>query len=142
VRTAFLIAAVLLVGSSALAGPIEDANAGLAALQGGDNDGAIALFTRALDSGRLHGEDQEFAYAARGQAYLNKADLSRAIADLDRARQMKPDDKDAQAALATAICKAQPAATIRGAPVGGAIFRGLLNNSLTGQPVDLTHCAA
>jgi tetratricopeptide (TPR) repeat protein len=128
--------AVALAASSARPGPVEDANAGLAALQAGDNDGAIALFDRAIASGRLRGDDLEFAYAARGEAYLNKKDLPDAIVNLDRARQMKPDDKDAQVALVTAICAAQPAALVPGQNAGrvvGRLLGGMLAAGLGGQ---------
>jgi tetratricopeptide (TPR) repeat protein len=130
--------ALVLAVSGARAGPLDDANAGLAALQSGDNDGAIALFDRALASGRLRGDDLEFAYAARGQAYLNKKDLPNAILNLDKARQMKPDDKDAQVALVLAICSAQPAGSIPGQNVGralGHLLVGGLVAGLTGQDV-------
>jgi tetratricopeptide (TPR) repeat protein len=128
--------AMALTASNAWPGPLEDANAGLAAMQSGDNDGAIALFNRALESGRLRGDDLEFAYAARGQAHLNKHDLPDAIADLDKARQMKPDDKDAQASLVVAICTAQPAALIPGQNAGkviGRLLGGAILAGLAGQ---------
>jgi Tfp pilus assembly protein PilF len=107
-----LVAAML--GAAAHAGGIDDGNAGLAALQQGDNDGAIVLFTRALGSGGLRGDDREFAYANRGVAYLNKGDLASAIADLDKARQMKPDDADTQNALIKALSTALPATILPG----------------------------
>jgi tetratricopeptide (TPR) repeat protein len=131
-----LALALGLAASAAQSGPLDDANAGLAALQSGDNDGAIALFDRALQSGRLRGDDLEFAYAARGQAYLNKRDLPDAIVDLDKARQMKPDDKDAQTSLVAAICAAQPAALIPGQNAGrviGRLLGGAITQGLTGQ---------
>lgn len=139
----------LALASTAQAGATSDANAALATLQSGDNDGAIALFTRALGEG-LRGDDREFAYAMRGQAYLNKGDFSRAIADLDKARQLKPDDNDAQTALVTAICKVQPASLIAGRSAasyanqlsgafGRALLGGLAQNlqQQTGAPVNL-----
>ena len=62
----------------------------------------------------MRGDDQEFAYAARGKAYLNKGDLPSAIVDLDKARQMKPDDNDAQNDLIVAISHVQAASMISG----------------------------
>lgn len=113
-RTFLGAVAALAMGCAAHANGIEDGNAGLKALQSGDNDGAIALFTRALNSGQLKGEDREFAYANRGAAYLNKNDLSDAIADLDRARQLKPDDAEVQDALVKAISTQLPATILPG----------------------------
>jgi tetratricopeptide (TPR) repeat protein len=126
------IVLVLALTTTARANALSDASAGLATLQSGDNDGAIALFTRALNEG-LRGDDKEFAYASRGKAYLNKADFSDAIADLDRARQMKPDDNDAQNDLIAAISQVQPANMVTGRSAssyanefGNAIARSLL----------------
>jgi tetratricopeptide (TPR) repeat protein len=110
------MAAALLIASSVHASATDDGNAGLEALNGGDYDKAISLFTRALDSGELRGDDKEFAYANRGRAYLKKGDLSSAIVDLDKARQMKPDDTDAQTDLVTALSAKLPAASIPGMP--------------------------
>jgi tetratricopeptide (TPR) repeat protein len=106
--------AALAFATSASAGGIDDGNAGLAALKSGDNDAAINLFTRALGSRDLKGDDREFAYANRGQAYLNKVDYPDAIADLDKAREMKPDDTDAQTALLTALSSELPANLVPG----------------------------
>jgi tetratricopeptide (TPR) repeat protein len=118
-----------MVPACAWADAADDGNRGLAALQQGDNDTAIMLFTRAL--GRLEGDDKEFAYANRGKAYLNKADYSSAIADLDRARQMKPDDADAQNDLIVALQYEIPADSIPGrpkqslvGPLGKALIQG------------------
>lgn len=124
-KTILLAASLLLaLSSAAKAGTAtDDANAGLNALQTGANDQAISLFTHALDSG-LKGDDREFAYASRGKAYLNKGDYSSAIVDLDKARQMKPDDADAQADLATAISRTLPAAALPGQSARS-IFRQL-----------------
>ncbi len=117
---------------------IIDANAALATLQSGDNDGSITLFTRALGEG-LRGDDREFAYAMRGKAYLNKGDLSSAISDLDNARQLKPDDGDAQKDLILAICKTQPASLIAGRSassyanqIGNALGRAILGGLAQG----------
>ena len=104
----------LAVGFAAQANGVDDGNAGLTALQNGDNDTAIAMFTRALDAGGLKGDDREFAYANRGKAFLNKGDFSSAIADLDKARRMKPDDVDAQNDLVTAVSRTLPATLLPG----------------------------
>lgn len=118
--------------SRAQARGVDDGNAGLAAMESGDYDSAISLFTRALKRGGLAGDDREFAYANRGRAYLKKGDFSSAIVDLDRARQMKPDDADAQNDLVAALAAKLPAASIPGLPkpgfldvLGQALLRGV-----------------
>jgi tetratricopeptide (TPR) repeat protein len=113
VSAGLVLGLTLVLASAAEASALSDASAGMATLQSGDNDGAIALFTRAIGEG-LKGDDRELAYASRGKAYLNKQDFSDAIADLDRARQMKPDDNDAQNDLVTAISQVQPANLVAG----------------------------
>ncbi|HEY1630940.1 MAG TPA: tetratricopeptide repeat protein [Rhizomicrobium sp.] len=139
-RNSALIALALVLTAPVLAraDAADDGNKGLAALQQGDNDTAIKLFTRALKSGRLAGDDKEFAYANRGRAYLKKGEYSSAIVDLDRARQMKPDDADAQNDLIVALQTEIPADGISGrpkqvqnggqmGPVGQAIVQGFVN---------------
>src|SRR5258707_9789317 len=95
--------AAMLLAGRAVANGADDGNRGLQALDQGDFDGAITDFTHAIKYGRLDGDDEEFAYANRGRAYLKKGDYSAAIDDLDRARQMKPDDTDAQNDLLAAL---------------------------------------
>jgi len=108
--------ATLVIASAAHANALDDGNAGLAALNGGDYDKAISLFSRAINSGELKGDDREFAYANRGRAYLKKGDLTSAIVDLDRARRDKPDDADAQNDLVAALSTELPATSIPGIP--------------------------
>ncbi|HXQ16285.1 MAG TPA: tetratricopeptide repeat protein [Caulobacteraceae bacterium] len=83
-------------GGAALADPIADASAGQDALNKGDLNGAVSLFTRAIDSRGLPRAGLESAYVERATAYagLHKYDL--AIADLDLAQQISPDDPDAR----------------------------------------------
>ena len=120
--------AALALGSAAWANANDDGNAGLKALQAGDNDSAIVYFTRAINSHRLRGDDLEFAYANRGQAYLNKQDRADAIVDLDQARQLKPDDADVQHALSCTIAAELPASLVPGQGVGG-FFAGIINQA-------------
>jgi tetratricopeptide (TPR) repeat protein len=87
----------------ARASPADDGEGGLKALDAGDYDHAIALFTRALQSNRLVSDDRELALASRGKAYLKKGDASAAIADLDAAQRLKSDDADARNDLETAL---------------------------------------
>jgi tetratricopeptide (TPR) repeat protein len=89
----------LLFASAAWAGPADDGNAGLQALQEGNYARAISLFTRALNSGKLSPDDKEFAYSQRGTAYLKSGKATAAIADFKRALRLKPDDPDAQSGL-------------------------------------------
>jgi tetratricopeptide (TPR) repeat protein len=98
---AFILVATLATGVSttAWANAGDDGNAGLAALNSGAYDQAIRLFTHALKSGELTGDDKEFAYLNRGKAYLGKGEYKLGIADLAAALKLKPDDSDALATL-------------------------------------------
>jgi tetratricopeptide (TPR) repeat protein len=109
-------AALLLLPATALADGAEDGNHGLQAMEQGNYDAAIADFSHAIRFGRLEGNDKEFAYANRGKAYLKKSEYSAAIADLDYARQMKPDDNDAQADLLVALGGDLPASALPNRP--------------------------
>jgi hypothetical protein len=98
--------AVLLMAMSALpvcADPFADGNAAMTALGRGDYDSAIRLFTHAIDSGRLAGDNLELAYLNRGKAYAAKGDLKDGIVDLQRATKLRPDDADAANALEAAL---------------------------------------
>src|ERR1700722_7914148 len=79
---------------AACADPIADASAGQDALNKGDLSGAINLFTRAIDSRSLPRAGLESAYVERATAYagLHRYDL--ALADLDFAQTISPDDPD------------------------------------------------
>jgi tetratricopeptide (TPR) repeat protein len=92
-------ASYLCAATSAFASAIDDGNAGLDALNSGDFTKAISLFTRALKSGELKGDDREFAYLNRGKAYLARGDNAKAVADLEEAVKLNPSDQDASAAL-------------------------------------------
>lgn len=94
----------------------DDGNRGLQALDQGDYNSAIALFTHVIKHGELNEDDEEFAYASRGRAYLKNNDYSSAISDLDFARQMKPDDSDAQGDLLAALQAEIPPDSIAGRP--------------------------
>jgi tetratricopeptide (TPR) repeat protein len=122
-RFAVVVAALVLIGA-APSGGIADGNAGMAALQRGDYDEAIRLFTRALQPGRLSSGDTEFAYLNRGQAYEAKGDLDHALADFKKAVKLKPDDPDAQNALKEVQAKlaegAAPPASAEPSPAAAA----------------------
>jgi len=137
---AYILAAALSLASAAAhADAYDEANSGLDALKNADYDRAIGLFTHAIDSRELSGDQLEFAYASRGKAYLSKGDLSSAISDLDRARRMKPDDVDAQNDLVSALQTELPADQIPGRPkanpwqgVGDAIAAGIVAGVISG----------
>jgi len=61
----------------------------------GSADERIAACTRAIDSGRLQGNELAAAYGNRGAAYKDKGDSSRAIADLNDAIRLDPHDAEA-----------------------------------------------
>lgn len=136
---AVLLLSAPLSATAARADGADDGNRGLQALDQGDYDGAIALFTHALKLGGLATDDQEFAYANRGRAYLKKGDYSGAIVDLDRARQMKPDDADAQNDLLAALQAEIPPDSIPDKPkasflqlLGQALLKGLVDGIAAG----------
>ena len=115
---AALALATVCVGA-AQAGPVEDGNAGLEALQQGDYKRAVTLFTHALASSKLVGDDREFAYSQRGAAYLKQGNYAAATADFQRALKLKPDDADAQAGLEEAQSHADEGPPQRGGGGGG-----------------------
>jgi tetratricopeptide (TPR) repeat protein len=95
-----LTAAVLAV--AALADGLSDANAGMDALNRGDYDNAVQLFTKAIASGELSPADKELAYVKRAQAYIGENHNDLALADLDSAQKLDPHDSDIAALRAQA----------------------------------------
>jgi tetratricopeptide (TPR) repeat protein len=88
------VAALTLLVSAALADGLSDANAGLDALNRGDYSAAVRLFTQAINTGQLSSADKELAYVKRAQAYLGEKNNKLALADLDKAQELDPSDKD------------------------------------------------
>jgi tetratricopeptide (TPR) repeat protein len=90
-------------GQSARTAParkgIDDGNDGLAALERGDIDAAIRLFSLALLPGRLTPEDAEFAYFKRGEAHAAKEQFDLASDDFSAALKLNPSDTGARSAL-------------------------------------------
>src|SRR6266849_2631127 len=72
-----------------------DEDAGTAAIGKGDSDGAIAAFTRAIDS-KDKVATPVYDHIMRGLAYANKGMTEQALADFDAAVKLKPDDVDAR----------------------------------------------
>jgi tetratricopeptide (TPR) repeat protein len=77
----------------------ELANDGLDALNAGEDERAVRLFTEALETGDLTPSERQYAYYERGQAHLAAQHFDLAQADFKEAVRLKPDDADAQAAL-------------------------------------------
>ena len=95
----FLAAAALtaLAAGAAFASPLDDAKAGLAAFDKGENITAIRLFTTAIDSHKLARSDQELAYVKRAEAYLASHQEKSALADANHALDLDPADAEATA---------------------------------------------
>ena len=113
-RLAFLAAAAVtaLAAGAAFATPLEDAKAGLAALDKGENITAIRLFTTAIDSHKLSRSDQELAYVKRAEAYLASHQEKSAVIDANHALDLEPGDAEAAATRdrAQALLTPPPAA--------------------------------
>ena len=75
--------------------PPEFLKAGGEALEHGDNDGAIRSLKQALDAGTLSPGDQQRAYGDRAEAYAAKGQKVLALADLDQALRLDPNDRRA-----------------------------------------------
>lgn len=56
--------------------------------------GQIDLFTRCLDTGRVHGESKATTLKQRAVAYMHLGQHKRAIEDINQALKLKPDDAD------------------------------------------------
>src|SRR4030042_4780219 len=72
------------------AGGDDDADAGAYALDAGDYDEAIRLFTKAIESGDLHPVTLYAVYNFRGKAWDHKGDYDRAISDFTKAIESGP----------------------------------------------------
>jgi len=72
------------------AGGLEDANAGIEAVNGGDYDKALGLFTKAIESGELSQKNLSIVYNNRGVAWRKKGDNDKAIADYTKAIEINP----------------------------------------------------
>jgi tetratricopeptide (TPR) repeat protein len=134
-------AIVLVLGGVAHASAADDGNAALDALNAGDNDRAVQLFTRAIESHELSAADQEFALANRGRAYAKEGQVALAIDDLDQARRLKPDDADAQKDLVALLQARLPADQIPGLPRAGfwqSLGQALLQGAASGLAAGLS----
>ncbi len=132
-RLILAAALALTVATGTFAAAVDDGNAGLEALNSGAYDKAIALFTRAIKSGQLAGDDKEFAYLNRGKAYLGKHAYARAVADLRMAVKISPDDADAKDALQQALALQTSGGGAPGAPLHDAARGWGMLSALAGR---------
>jgi tetratricopeptide repeat protein len=69
--------------------------AAVATMEKGDDEGAIAAFTKIIDS-KQNSRMMYYDHVARGIIYAKKGMNEQAIADFDEALKLKPDDTDAR----------------------------------------------
>ncbi len=86
-----LAATLLLAPAPARAGGKQDIIAGNAAARAGKLKKAIALFTRAIEKGKLSRHNLAVAYNNRASAWDELGQADRAIADYNRALKLNPD---------------------------------------------------
>ena len=86
-----LILLVMCLAALAWGAPLDDYEAGKEAARQSEFDKAIELFTRAIQSGQMEPRDLSRAHYSRGNAWLDKGDLKKAIADLNKALELDPD---------------------------------------------------
>jgi tetratricopeptide (TPR) repeat protein len=87
-----LLSLMVCVNSPLWAGGLEDGIAGFAAESRDNYDEAIRLYTKAIKSGELAGEQLKRVYKGRGYAWYGKGDYDRAIADYTKAIEIDPKD--------------------------------------------------
>src|SRR5579872_5415579 len=69
---------------------LDEAQAGLAAAQRGDDDAALQHYSAAIAAGDLSPFNVMLAYHNRGNTYQDKGDYRRAIAEYDTAIRLQP----------------------------------------------------
>src|SRR5579884_301885 len=85
-----LSAILVLAGSVAHATGLDEANAGLAAAQRGDDDAALQHYSAALAAGDMSPNNVMLAYHNRGNTYQDKGEYRRAIPEYDIAIKLQP----------------------------------------------------
>ncbi len=80
-RVALVLVSLMVSGVPAFAGGLADADAGITRLNAGDEEAAIALFTRAIQSKELAPESLALTYYHRGMAFYRQGQAGRAILD-------------------------------------------------------------
>lgn len=86
----FVRAALLLVAASPLAACGGGCHRGKAALDAGDNDLAIAIYSDCLGQADLGSKSRAVIHTYRGIAHYNKREFDQAIADYDEALRLDP----------------------------------------------------
>ena len=98
---------------AAFAASYDDFARGLSDNQHDDSAAAVTDFTAALDAGDLAPGVVPLAWRGRGLAHVRLGHCKLALADLDEALKLRPDDLDAQVFHAEAhLCANEPAAAI------------------------------
>lgn len=107
------ILALVMTARMATAAAYDDFSRGISANEIGDSDAAILSFTNALTAGDLPQAYIPQAYIGRATAYLREKKCAMAIADLDQAIKLKPDDLYAyRMRAASNACADRPAAAV------------------------------
>ncbi len=109
-------AALAMAAGAAWADPPQGAKAALEALNRGDNDTAVRLFSQALLYGSPARADRAFAYVKRAEAFLAMGRQGDAAADARRALALNPRDAEALGVRRKAQAPAQ-ATTAAPAPL-------------------------
>lgn len=86
------VSAILIFAGAAVAhaSGLDEAKAGLAAAQRGDDDAALQHYSAAIAAGDLSPFNVMLAYHNRGNTYQDKGDYRRAIAEYDIAIRLQP----------------------------------------------------
>lgn len=85
------IAFAFVAAPAVFARGLDDAGAAMIAAQHGDFDQAIRLLTSAIAAGDMSPANTMLAYHNRGNAYQDKGDYAKAMADYEMAIKLKPD---------------------------------------------------
>ncbi len=109
--SAAALAALAMVAGGAWADPPQGAKVAIEALNRGDNDTAVRLFSQALLYGSPARADRAFAYVKRAEAFLAMGRNGDAAADAKRALALNPRDPEAIEVRRKAQALATTAAT-------------------------------